>query len=323
MIYQYKVNANKHVGIRLDKYISLNLSHLSRSKIKFLINEKKVLVNGLNKDPDYKIILNDKIKVIEEIKNKTYLKGESIKLNIVYEDKDLIVIDKPAGLVMHPGAGNQSGTLVNALIDHCGKSFSFVGENQRPGIVHRIDKDTSGLVVVAKNDFIHANLSDQFSKHSIKRKYITICWGVISPPKGTISSLISRSDGNRKKMKSSKIKGKEAVTHYKTLKTLRDVKNNKIASVVECQLETGRTHQIRVHLSEKGHPIFGDKVYGRSPMKKLKALNKETIEQINSLPGQALHAQFLGFYHPQKEKNMDFQSVMPVYLSNLINSIKS
>ena len=323
MIYQYKVNANKHVGIRLDKYISLNLTHLSRSKIKFLIIKNKVLVNGLNKDPDYKITLNDKIKVIEEIKNETHLKGENIKLNIVYEDKDLLVIDKPAGLVIHPGAGNQSGTLVNALINHCGESFSFVGENQRPGIVHRIDKDTSGLVVVAKNDFIHANLSDQFSKHSIKRKYIAICWGVITPPKGTISSLISRSDRNRKKMKSSNIKGKEAVTHYKTLRTLKDEKNNKIASVVECQLETGRTHQIRVHLSEKGHPIFGDKVYGRSPMRKLKALSEENIEQINNLPGQALHAQFLGFYHPRKEKNINFQSVMPVYLSNLINSIKS
>jgi len=323
MIYQYKVNANKYVGIRLDKYISLNLFHLSRSKIKFLINRNKVLVNGLNKDPDYKIILNDEIKIIEEIKNETYLKGENIKLDIVYEDEDLIVIDKPAGLVIHPGAGNQSGTLVNALINHCGKSFSFVGENQRPGIVHRIDKDTSGLVVVAKNDFIHANLSYQFSKHSIKRKYVAICWGVITPPKGTISSLISRSDRNRKKMKSSKIRGKEAITHYKTLKMLKDKKNNNIASVVECQLETGRTHQIRVHLSEKGHPVFGDKVYGRSPMKKLKTLSEENIKQINNLPGQALHAQFLEFYHPRKEKNISFQSVIPVYLSNLINSIKS
>ena len=323
MIYEYKVNANKYVGIRLDKYISLNLSQLSRSKIKFLINEKKVLVNGINKDPDYKITLNDKIRVIEEIKNETYLKGENIKLNIVYEDKDLIVIDKPAGLVIHPGAGNQSGTLVNALINHCGKSFSFVGENQRPGIVHRIDKDTSGLVVVAKNDFIHANLSKQFSNHSIKRKYVTICWGVLSPLKGTISSLISRSDSNRKKMKSSKLKGKEAITHYKTLETLKDKKNNKIVTVAECQLETGRTHQIRVHLSEKGHPILGDKVYGRSPAKKLKSLSEDCIQQINNLPGQALHAQYLGFYHPRKEKNMVFQSVMPVYLSNLINSIKS
>ena len=323
MIYQYKVNANKYVGMRLDKYISLNLAHLSRSKIKFLINKNKVLVNDLNKDPDYKITLNDKIKVIEEIKNETYLKGENIKLNIVYEDKELIVIDKPAGLVMHPGAGNQSGTLVNALINHCSDSFLFVGENQRPGIVHRIDKDTSGLVVVAKNDFTHANLSDQFSKHSIKRKYVAICWGIITPTKGTISSLISRSDRNRTKMKSSKIRGKSAITHYKTLKTLKDEKNNKIASIVECQLETGRTHQIRVHLSEKGHPIFGDRIYGRSPMRKLKSLSDESRELINKLPGQALHAQFLEFYHPRKEKKMNFQSVIPVYLSNLINSIKS
>jgi 23S rRNA pseudouridine1911/1915/1917 synthase len=323
MIYQYKVNANKYIGLRLDKYISLNLSHLSRSKIKFLINNKKVFVNTKNKDPDYKILKNDKIKVIEEIRKEKSLKGEKIKLNIVYEDKDLIVIDKPSGLVIHPGAGNQSGTLVNALINHCGDSLSFVGDNQRPGIVHRIDKDTSGLVVVAKNDFAHAYLSEQFSKRIIKRKYIAICWGVISPPQGVISTLISRSDHNRTKMKSSKVRGKKAVTHYKTLKTFKDEKNNKIACLVECELETGRTHQIRVHLSEKGHPLFGDRVYGRSPSNKLKYLQDETKEIIKNLPGQALHAQSLSFKHPKKEKNMHFQSVIPVYLSNLINSIKT
>ena len=323
MIYQYKVNANKYIGLRLDKYISLNLSHLSRSKIKFLINNGKVFVNTKNKDPDYKILKNDKIKIIEEIRKEKSLKGEKIKLNIVYEDKDLIVIDKPSGLVMHPGAGNQSGTLVNALINHCGDSLSFVGDNQRPGIVHRIDKDTSGLVVVAKNDFTHAYLSEQFSKRIIKRKYIAVCWGVISPPRGVITTLISRSDHNRTKMKSSKVRGKKAVTHYKILKTFKDEENNKIACLVECELETGRTHQIRVHLSEKGHPLFGDRVYGRSPSSKLKYLQAETKEIIRNLPGQALHAQSLGFRHPTKEKNMNFQSVTPVYLSNLINSIKA
>ena len=323
MIYEYKVNNIKYNGLRLDKYISLELTHLSRSKIKLLINNKMVLVNGKWEDPDYKISLKDKIKVTEEIKNETSLKSEKIDLNVVYEDEDLIVIDKPAGIVMHPGAGNKSGTIVNALINHCGNSLKFVGDSQRPGIVHRIDKDTSGLVVVAKNDFSHQHLSLQFADHSISREYMAICWGSIKPASGKISSLISRSNKNRTKMMSSKIKGKEAITNYKTIENLKNSKGNTIASVIECKLHTGRTHQIRVHMTDKGHPLIGDKTYGRSPQSKLKQLSDSTISAINALPGQALHAKSLGFVHPHKEKIQLFQSVIPDYLSNLINSIKS
>ena len=323
MIYEYKVNNIKYNGLRLDKYISLELTHLSRSKIKLLINNKMVLVNGKWEDPDYKISLKDKIKVTEEIKNETSLKSEKIDLNVVYEDEDLIVIDKPAGIVMHPGAGNKSGTIVNALINHCGNSLKFVGDSQRPGIVHRIDKDTSGLVVVAKNDFSHQHLSLQFADHSIRREYMAVCWGSIKPASGKISSLISRSNKNRTKMMSSKIKGKEAITNYKTIENLKNSKGNTIASVIECKLHTGRTHQIRVHMTDKGHPLIGDKTYGRSPQSKLKQLSDSAISAINELPGQALHAKSLGFVHPQKEKIQLFQSVIPDYLSNLINSIKS
>ena len=323
MIYEYKVNDVKHSGLRLDKYISLELSHLSRSKIKLLINNKMVLVNGKSQDPDYKISFKDKIRVTEEIKNETSLKSEKIDLSVIYEDEDLIVIDKPAGIVMHPGAGNKSGTIVNALINHCGNSLKFVGDSQRPGIVHRIDKDTSGLVVVAKNDFSHQRLSLQFANHSIRREYFAVCWGIIKPTNGKISSFISRSNKNRTKMMSSKIKGKEAITNYKTIENLKTSNGNTIASVIECKLHTGRTHQIRVHMTDKGHSLIGDKTYGRSPQGKLKQLSNRAISAINELPGQALHAKSLGFIHPKTEKVQLFQSVIPDYLSNLINSIKS
>ena len=302
MIYEYKVNDIKHSGLRLDKYISLELSHLSRSKIKLLINNKMVLVNGKRQDPDYKISFKDKIKVTEEIRNETSLECEKIDLNVIYEDEDLIVI---------------------ALINHCGNSLKFVGHSQRPGIVHRIDKDTSGLVVVAKNDFSHQRLSLQFADHSIRREYFAVCWGIIKPTNGKISSFISRSNKNRTKMMSSKIKGKEAITNYKTIENLKTSNGNTIASVIECKLHTGRTHQIRVHMTDKGHPLIGDKTYGRSPQGKLKQLSNRAISAINELPGQALHAKSLGFIHPKTEKVQLFQSVIPDYLSNLINSIKS
>ena len=323
MIYQYKVNANKYIGIRLDKYISLNLFHLSRSKIKFLINRNKVLVNGLNKDPDYKIILNDKIKIIEEIKNETYLKGENIKLDIIYEDEDLIVIDKPAGLVIHPGAGNQSGTLVNALINHCGKSFSFVGENQRPGIVHRIDKDTSGAIVVAKNDFTHNNLSKQFSNHTIKRTYEAIVWGALKPSSGKINENISRSVKNRQLMAviKDKSKGKSAVTNYKTLKTFKNSNLPKI-SFIECKLETGRTHQIRVHLASRNNPLIGDPVYGGRPRLPAGA-SIELQAMLRTFSRQALHAQTLAFDHPATGQRCQFETPLPDDLVGLLAVLRT
>ena len=323
MFYQYKVNHKKQVGQRIDKYIALNLREFSRSKIIQLIKSSNITVNNNIVDPDYKISLGDHISVNIQLANETPIIGENIKLNIVYEDKDLIVINKPAGIVMHPGAGNKTGTIVNALINHCGDELKFVGDAQRPGIVHRIDKDTSGLVVIAKNDFTHKHLSDQFASHSIERVYIAVCWNKISPANGKIKSLLSRSNRNRTKMMSSVSRGKVAITHYKTLENLKNKKNQIVATVLECRLETGRTHQIRVHLTEKGNPLIGDRTYGRSPQSKLRSLSESTIQSIKMLPGQALHAKSLGFLHPKKEKMLQFQSVIPDYLSKLVNSIKS
>ena len=283
MTHQYKVNDKKYQGKRLDIFLSENLVELSRSKIKYLIKNSKVLVNGEIEDPDYKISLNDKIQIEIEKSKETYLEGEKIPLDIVFEDEDLIVINKPAGLVMHPGAGNKSGTLVNAIINHCGKELSFIGNNKRPGIVHRIDKNTSGLVVIAKNDFTLNHLSSQFSKHSIVRLYTAICWGQMQPHKGKIQSFIKRSEMNRKKMSSSSSKGKKAITNYETKEILIH-ENIAVASILECKLETGRTHQIRVHLSEHGCPLIGDNVYGRSPRKKASVMTPLVVQLSNIAP---------------------------------------
>ena len=322
-MHHLEVNVNKYIGYRLDKFVAENLTNISRSKIKSLIEKGLITVNKFKKDPDYKLELNDKISINQKSEESSKLLGEDIKLNIVYEDEDILIINKPAGLVVHPGAGNKSGTLVNALIHYCGNSLSTIGDSSRPGIVHRIDKDTSGLLVIAKNDAAHLNLAKQFEEHTINRKYIALCWGKLKPTAGKLVSLISRSNKNRIKMMSSKIKGKEAITNYKTIETYFDKKGDTYASLVECKLETGRTHQIRVHLTEKGNSIIGDKVYGRTPMLKYRNLNPSVQELIKALPGQALHAYFLGFKHPSKNKVVEFQIVNPEYLSNLINSIKN
>ena len=322
-MHHLEVNVNKYIGYRLDKFVAENLTNISRSKIKSLIEKGLITVNKFKKDPDYKLELNDKISINQKSEESSKLLGEDIKLNIVYEDEDILIINKPAGLVVHPGAGNKSGTLVNALIHYCGNSLSTIGDSSRPGIVHRIDKDTSGLLVIAKNDAAHLNLAKQFEEHTINRKYIALCWGKLKPTAGKLVSLISRSNKNRIKMMSSKIKGKEAITNYKTIETYFDKKGDTYASLVECKLETGRTHQIRVHLTEKGNSIIGDKVYGRTPMLKYRNLNPSVQELIKALPGQALHAYFLGFKHPSKNKVVEFQVVNPEYLSNLINSIKN
>ena len=322
-MHHLEVNVNKYIGYRLDKFVAENLTNISRSKIKSLIEKGLITVNKFKKDPDYKLELNDKISINQKSEESSKLSGEDIKLNIVYEDEDILIINKPAGLVVHPGAGNKSGTLVNALIHYCGNSLSTIGDSSRPGIVHRIDKDTSGLLVIAKNDAAHLNLAKQFEEHTINRKYIALCWGKLKPTAGKLVSLISRSNKNRIKMMSSKIKGKEAITNYKTIETYFDKKGDTYASLVECKLETGRTHQIRVHLTEKGNSIIGDKLYGRAPMLKYRNLNPSVQELIKALPGQALHAYFLGFKHPSKNKVVEFQVVNPEYLSNLINSIKN
>lgn len=321
MFYQYKVNHKKQVGQRIDKYIALNLREFSRSKIIQLIKSSNITVNNNIVDPDYKISLGDHISVNIQLANETPIIGENIKLNIVYEDKDLIVINKPAGIVMHPGAGNKTGTIVNALINHCGDELKFVGDAQRPGIVHRIDKDTSGLLVVAKNDQAHAFIAKQFEEHTIKRSYLVFVYGILRPLHGRIETLIGRNKTNRQKMSADVARGKEAITNYETLEVFKGSKILDI-SLVKCMLETGRTHQIRVHMSHKGNPILGDQTYGKK-IKKLRGIDQEFEDILKSLKRQALHAHTLGFVHPKTNQDVFYTSELPEDLNKLKNRLET
>ena len=296
--------------IRLDKFLTENLKNLSRSQIKKIIVSKNIKINKKQIiASSEKIKENDLIEVnMPEIKT-DYIKPKKINLDIIYEDEDIIVINKNSGLIVHPGAGNKEETLVNGLLYLYKNNLSNLNGEFRPGIVHRIDKDTSGIIVVAKNNHAHALLSEQFSKHTISRKYVALVWGVIRPLNGKISTLISRSKKNRQLMSVSDRLGKKAVTNYKTIKTFSSKEIPKI-SLVECILETGRTHQIRVHLEYKGNPLVGDKKYGKKKTK-FKKINKKFNEILSSFSRQALHAKSLGFIHPTKKKFVNFDSRLP------------
>ena len=296
--------------IRLDKFLTENLKNLSRSQIKKIIVSKNIKINKKQIiTSSEKIKENDLIEVnMPEIKT-NYIKPKKINLDIIYEDEDIIVINKNSGLIVHPGAGNKDETLVNGLLYLYKNNLSNLNGEFRPGIVHRIDKDTSGIIVVAKNNHAHALLSEQFSKHTISRKYVALVWGVIRPLNGKISTLISRSKKNRQLMSVSDRLGKKAVTNYKTIKTFSSKEIPKI-SLVECILETGRTHQIRVHLEYKGNPLVGDKKYGKKKTK-FKKINKKFNEILSSFSRQALHAKSLGFIHPTKKKFVNFDSRLP------------
>ena len=296
--------------IRLDKFLTENLKNLSRSQIKKIIVSKNIKINKKQIiASSEKIKENDLIEVnMPEIKT-DYIKPKKINLDIIYEDEDIIVINKNSGLIVHPGAGNKEETLVNGLLYLYKNNLSNLNGEFRPGIVHRIDKDTSGIIVVAKNNHAHALLSEQFSKHTISRKYVALVWGVIRPLNGKISTLISRSKKNRQLMSVSDRLGKKAVTNYKTIKTFSSKEIPKI-SLVECILETGRTHQIRVHLEYKGNPLVGDKKYGKKKMK-FKKINKKFSEILSSFSRQALHAKSLGFIHPTKKNFVNFDSKLP------------
>ena len=258
---------NKNNGKRLDIFLAENIKNYTRSFLKKLIENKQVKLNEIILlSPSTKVKYRDKIKINIIDKKTQNIIPQKIKLNIVYEDKNILVVDKPKGMVVHPGAGNYENTLVNALLFKYKNVLSDLNGSLRPGIVHRIDKDTSGLLVVAKNNLSHANLSIQFSKHIIKRKYVCLSWGVIRPMNGRITTLISRDKKNRQLMTVSDVNGKKAVTNYKTLKVF-DKKNIPKISLIECELETGRTHQIRVHLKYKGTSLLGDKQYGKKKCK--------------------------------------------------------
>ena len=307
---------------RLDKFLAAKFNDITRTQIKKIIISKNLSINNkIVSSPSQKVRIGDKISFsISENKNE-YIKPEKIKIDIVYEDNDLIVLDKPSGIVVHPGAGNKSGTLVNGLVYHYNKNLSDLNGIYRPGIVHRIDKETSGLIVVAKNNFSHAKLAKQFSDHTIKRKYLALIWGVLRPLKGKIITLISRSKKNRQLMAVSEISGKKAITNYKTLKVFANDEIPKI-SLVECVLETGRTHQIRVHLSHKGNGLIGDKKYGKQKKMKFKKINKKVEEVLKNFNRQALHAQSLGFTHPSKNRQIEFGSKLPQDFKKILDILE-
>ena len=307
--------------LRVDQFINKYEKDLSRSKIKNLILKKNLSINNkLNDDPSKKIKINDKISLIIPEPEEVNLKPFEYKIEIIYEDNDLLVLNKKADISMHPGAGNKDRTLVNALINYKKKLSNINGE-QRPGIVHRIDKHTSGLVVIAKNNFTHENLSNQFSEHSIERKYQTLVWGKLRPSNGKIETLITRSSKNRQLMSVSLSKGKNSITNYKTLEIF-EKETVPTFSLIECKLETGRTHQIRVHMSYKGNNIVGDQKY-KKKFKKIKNINKDLEKKIMNLDRQFLHAVSLGFTHPTKNKRMNFKSKLPNDLENILKSLRN
>tara|TARA_B100000029_G_scaffold465306_1_gene499887 strand:- start:513 stop:1493 length:981 start_codon:yes stop_codon:yes gene_type:complete len=308
-------------SIRLDKFLTEKLNDYTRSAIKKIVVSGNVKINNKTiSSPSQKVRINDAVEV-NLIQNKTdHLRPKKIKIDIIYEDKEVAIIDKPSGLVVHPGAGNKDNTLVNGLLYIFKKNLSSLNGLSRPGIVHRIDKETSGILVVAKNNFSHANLSKQFSEHTIKRKYIALIWGVVRPLKGKIVTLISRSKKNRQLMSVSEHSGKKAITNYKTLKVFNNKEIPKI-SLIECTLDTGRTHQIRVHLTHKGNPLIGDKKYGKRKLQ-FKKINKKFLEMLSNFDRQALHAQSLGFKHPTKKVFVNFQSKLPKDFKKMLDFLE-
>ncbi len=307
---------------RVDSFINKHNKEISRTRIKNLILSKNLIINNkIITDPSKRLTLNDKINILIPEPKKASLKPYKYNLNIVYEDDDLLVIDKPAGIIMHPGAGNYDNTIVNALINYDKKLSSNIGDELRPGIVHRIDKNTSGLVVVAKNNSTHENLSSQFSNHTIIRSYQLLIWGKLRPSNGRIETFVRRSSNNRQMMEVSETKGKKAITKYKTLEIFEN-QNTPILTFVECKLETGRTHQIRVHMNYLGNSIVGDDKY-KKKFKNIKYIDQELNKLLMNLNRQFLHAKTLGFIHPKKKKEMIFNSILPNELEIILKKLRN
>ena len=308
----------KDSGLRVDVYLSKKIDYMTRSFIKKIIKENNLKINDkVINNPSTKIRIKDKISINLKKPKTENLEPINIKLDVVFEDKDILIVNKPKGMVVHPGAGNFKNTLANALQYKYKKNLSDINGLLRPGIVHRIDKDTSGLLVVAKNNFSHSFLADQFKEHSIERKYQCLIWGVIRPLNGRIDTLISRNKKNRQLMTVSDLNGKKAITNYKTIK-IYNLKNIPKISLIECELETGRTHQIRVHLNYKGSSIIGDKQYGKKNIN-FKKLNEEFFTLLSSFEGQALHAKTLGFVNTSKKKIVRFTSKLPSNFQKMLD----
>ena len=322
-------------GERLDRLIARKLAGHSRSRIKQLIKDGQVSFNGRTlMEPNHRVKPGEEFTITLPPVQPAIPKGENIPLNIMFEDEHIIVIDKPAGLVVHPAAGNWRGTLVNALIHHCGDSLSGIGGVRRPGIIHRLDKDTSGLLVVAKHDEAHRVLARQFADHGrtgpLERAYKAVVWGVPRAGQGTIDLPLGRKPHNRVKMAVVEQGGKQALTHYKTVETFGPPcppgeaagRQAHIAALVECRLETGRTHQIRVHMSALGHPLLGDDVYGAHFKSKACGLPDEAKQAITKLKRQALHAVLLGFSHPVSGEALRFESPLPLKMARLVQALR-
>ncbi|MDU5105651.1 MULTISPECIES: RluA family pseudouridine synthase [unclassified Clostridium] len=298
----FKITNENDIGVRIDKYLSANIEGKSRSFIQGLIDSDSVIVNEKKIKSNYKLKDKDIVEVVMPEPVELDVKPEKLDLNIIYEDKDIIVLNKPQGVVVHPAPGNYSGTLVNGLLYHC-NDLSGINGVIRPGIVHRIDKDTSGILVIAKNDEAHNVLAEQFKEHSIKREYYALVEGKFSKLEGTIDKPLGRNKKDRLKMAIVE-DGKRAVTHYKVLEQY-----NNNTSLIKCILETGRTHQIRVHMASIGHPLVGDPLYGSK-------------KQKFKLNGQVLHAKTLGFIHPTSKEYMEFDSELPKYYLDLLEILR-
>ena len=300
-----------HAGWRLDRALASALPSLSRERLKVLTKAGALTRdNKAVRDPAIKVRGDERYTLALPDPQPAHNEPQEIPLPIVYEDEHLLVVDKPAGLVVHPAAGNRDGTLVNALLHHCGDSLSGIGGVARPGIVHRIDKDTSGLLVIAKHDKAHEGLAKQFAAHSIDRRYLAIVSGVPRQVEGSVDAPLARSPQNRKKIAIVAAgKGKRAVTHWRRLEILND------AALVECRLETGRTHQVRVHMASIGHPLVGDPVYGRGKSAHRKLLNQLDFKR------QALHAAHLGFIHPVTKGRLSFDSALPSDMQELFTAL--
>lgn len=294
----------EQADIRIDKFLSDMLPDLSRSYIQKLIKDGQVLVNGKVIKANYKLDYDDYVTLEEPKLQEPDIVAENIPLDILYEDADLLIVNKPKGMVVHPSAGHYSGTLVNALMHYCKEDLSGINGVMRPGIVHRIDMDTTGSLLVCKNDFTHNHIAEQLKVHSITRIYHAIVHGVLKDDEGTIDAPIGRHPVDRKKMSVNHKNGKEAVTHYKVLRRFKDY------TYIQCQLETGRTHQIRVHMASIGHPLLGDSVYGpaKCPYK---------------LQGQTLHAKVIGITHPRTEEYMEIDAPFPEYFEKLLQKLEN
>jgi len=318
-------------GARLDRMLAGQLADLSRSRLKALIEDGRISLltspvgsasaphdGATITDPNFRVKQGQNFAIFIPEPVDAIPRAQAMALDVVYEDASLIVINKPAGLVVHPAPGNMENTLVNALLAHCGDSLSGIGGVKRPGIVHRLDKDTSGLMVAAKTDHAHKALSAQFAAHDLERAYLAVVWGVPRPAAGRIEGNIGRSDRNRKKMAVVDGRGKTALTHYRVERQF-----GMAASLVECRLATGRTHQIRVHMAHIGHPVMGDPVYGGGPRKaRRQALGEAAQTAIAALERQALHAATLGFKHPESDKTMTFRSDLTNDISYLIDCLE-